>query len=46
MTPAATMKGYGGLTFGATFASQMGIRAITRNAPASSIPCLSLCCRP
>jgi len=46
MTPAAVVTEYGGLIFDALFAPQVGIRAITRNAPASSIPSTRLCCRP
>ncbi len=46
MTPAAMMKEYGGLTFDASLASRVGIRAIARNAPASSIPSARLCYRP
>jgi hypothetical protein len=46
MTLPAISFFYGGLIFGALPASQMGIRAITRSAPASSIPVLAGCCRP
>ena len=46
MTSASSMKEYGGLTFSASFALKVGIRAITRNAPASSNPSSRLCCRP
>jgi hypothetical protein len=46
MTPRVISFQYGGLIFAALPASQMGIRAITRSAPASSIPVLAGCCRP
>jgi len=46
MTRLAISFLYGGLIFGALPASQVGIRAITRSAPASSVSVLAGCCRP
>lgn len=46
MTPLVSLTKYGSLILAAPLASQVGIRAITRNAPANSIPAFSRCCRP
>jgi hypothetical protein len=46
MTPLVRLVQYGGLISGASLASQVSIRAITRNAPASLNLQLASCCHP